>query len=97
MSQVRTHGPFVIFLNQADDYECCSPGIVLLFEIVFYVKDEESSGDEGETADICMQRQGTSGQATRGEERFDLIVVEKKKRPRVAIIEWIPMGLSLLE
>ena len=50
MSQVRTHGPFVIFLTQADDYECCSPSIVLLFKIVFYVKDEESSGDEGETA-----------------------------------------------
>ena len=51
-SQVRTHGPFVIFLNQADDYECCSPSIVLLFEIGFYVKDEGSSGDEGETTDV---------------------------------------------
>ena len=42
MSQVRTHGPFVNFLSQADDYECCSPSIVLLFEIVFYVRAVET-------------------------------------------------------
>ena len=62
-SQVRTHGPSVIFLNQADDYESCSPSIVLLFDIVFYVKHEESSGDEGETASA---KEGYGGQAGRG-------------------------------
>ena len=26
------------FLSQADDYKCCLPSIVLLFEIVLYVR-----------------------------------------------------------
>ena len=52
VSQVRTHGPLVNCLTQAVDYECCSPSIVLLFEIGFYVKVEGSSGDEGETTDV---------------------------------------------
>ena len=68
MSQVRTHGPFVIFLNQVDDYECCSPGIVLLFEIVFYVKDEEAVEMRVKPP---VQRKGTSSQAGRGEVRLD--------------------------
>ena len=41
MSQVRTNGLFVIFLIQADDYECCLPSIVLLFGIVIYVRAGE--------------------------------------------------------
>ena len=53
------------FLNQANDYECCSPGIALLFEVVFYVKDEESSGYEGETADA------TAGYERPGNERIE--------------------------
>ena len=52
VSQVRTHGPFVILLTHKDDYECCSPSIMLLFEI-------ESGGVEGETVDA---KRGTSDQ-----------------------------------
>ena len=41
VSQVRTHGPFVNFVSQADDYEYCLPSIVLLFGIVIYVRAGE--------------------------------------------------------
>ena len=60
----------MIFLNQADDNECCSPSIVLLFKIVFYVKDEESSGDEGETADATAGYE-RPGNERRGEVRLN--------------------------
>ena len=39
--QVRTRGPFVNLLSEADDYECYLPSIVLLFEIVIYVRAVE--------------------------------------------------------
>ena len=41
VSQVRTRGSFVNLLTEADDYECYSPSIVLLFEIVIYVRAVE--------------------------------------------------------
>ena len=52
-----------------------------MFEIVFYVKDEERGGDEGEN--------GTSGIG------FELIIEGERKSPGRAIIaiEWIPVGL----
>ena len=49
-------------LMQADDYECRSPSIVGLYEIVFYVKDE------GETTDA---NGGYEDRAGREEVRLD--------------------------
>ena len=68
MLQVRTHGPLVNFLIQADDYECCSPSIVLLFDIVFCAKEGENGGDGVETAD-AKEGYERRRQAGRGEVR----------------------------
>ena len=54
---MRTRGPFVILLTQADDYECCLLIIVLLFEIVLHVRAVEMN--ERKDADA---KKGTSGQ-----------------------------------
>ena len=39
--QVRTCGPFMNLLTEANDHECYLPSIVLLFEIVIYVRAVE--------------------------------------------------------
>ena len=57
LPQVRTRGPFVNLLTQADDYECCLPSIVLLCEIVFHVRAVEMN--ERNTANA---KKGRSGQ-----------------------------------
>ena len=36
--QVRTRGPFVNLLTEADDHECYLPSIMILFENVIYVR-----------------------------------------------------------
>lgn len=58
---LRTRGPFMIFLTVADDYDCCTPSIVLLSETGFYVKNRRA-------------RKRTSGVGRQGEERTELII-----------------------
>ncbi len=45
--------------------ECCSPTILLSFEIDFYVEDEENGGNEGETANAKEGCEGPEGRRER--------------------------------
>ena len=53
VARVRTRElfAFVLLLTRGHNYDCCWPSILLSFNIVFFVEDEESSGDEGEASD----------------------------------------------
>ena len=51
--------------------ECCSLSISLSFKGVFYVGDEESGGDEGETANVKQEFEVPEGR----EERRQQVVV----------------------